>query len=123
VKKKHVLPATGVEPVRKPDWVWDILAAEYHQEVLDAALTKLRAAGEEGATLTEAECAALLVGIKQTSNKQPRRGRPPADTFEIAQWCRIYAAFMPLKVAVAKTMDQFGVKRAAVYAAKRKLLS
>jgi hypothetical protein len=113
---------TGKKKHAKPDWVWDVLAAEFDQQVWDAALAKLRAVGEKGATLTEPECAALLRGIEQPK-KQQRPGRPRADlsdTLKIAQWCQLYAAFMPLKAAVEKTADEFGVSRTTVYAARRK---
>lgn len=125
VRKKNVWPSdAAVERVvrKTPDWVREALAVEYAEEVVDAALAKL--AGKDGATLTEPECRILRAWIKEHSAKRKRaRGRPPADALEIAQWCQIFAAFMPLKVAVAIIAEQYGVSRASVYAARRKFLS
>jgi hypothetical protein len=110
-------PADAVER-ETPDWLWDAVAVEQAQEVLDDAMAKLRTAG--GATLTEPECRALRRWIKERSAKRKRRRGRPSDAISIALFCRMYEAFMPTKVAVEITAEWHGVSRATVYAARRK---
>jgi hypothetical protein len=97
------------------------IAVEYEQDMLHAAMTKLRT---PPATLTDPECAALRRWIKAAKKKHPR-GRPPGpNAVDIALYCSLREDFgMPIKAAVAETVTLFGVSRSVVYAARRKLVS
>jgi hypothetical protein len=114
VSRKHTVDAGE-------RWLWEAIAREQEQETLYEAMMKLR---RPPAALTEPECAALLKRIKAAKKKLPR-GRPSGpDAVGIAQYCTLREAFgMPTKVAVGETMRLFGTSRAAVYEARRKLLS
>jgi hypothetical protein len=97
----------------------DVAAIEYIEEVLDSAIGKLRAAGKDGARLTEPECRILFAWIKERPKAKRPRGRP-SDAAWIAIDCQLSEGVMPLKAAVQATADDHGVSRATVYAARRK---
>jgi hypothetical protein len=96
--------------------VWEAIVVEHKPDLPYEA--KIRAA------LTDAEYQSLLAWIKDLTKRKPAHGRPPrADWTSVGSYCLQSEIFMPLKAAVAKTMTAFGVSRALVYTARRKLLS
>jgi hypothetical protein len=113
---KQLLPADDI--YKPPDWLREAIAVEYGEEQLDSALAKLSTEGE--VILTDSERRALLAW--HSAEKRPQHGRPRANEISIALWCRIYESCMPLKVAVDKIMNQFGVSRATVFTVRRKFL-
>jgi hypothetical protein len=114
-----------------PDWA----LREIEQEFFSDLAAKLkRGAREGGAALTPEECQVLFELVRDSPAPKRSRGRPTkskdADWIMSANWrmalyCLHYESRrgMPSKAAVEITMQAFGAKRSAVYAARRRFLS
>jgi hypothetical protein len=97
-------------------------AIEYVVEVLNDVRKRLRAgAAETGATLTADECMKVLACLKNPPNPS-HSPKQAADIqqFRIAMHCLdLEDAGVPLKSAVAETMQRFGVSRSTIFAARK----
>jgi hypothetical protein len=95
----------------KPDWFWEAIAEDEGDLPYGE---KIRAA------LAPDEYRTLLVWIKEAAKK--KRRPPKVDVMRVANHCLIYEAFLPQKRAVAITAEVYGISRASVFAARRKLV-
>lgn len=111
-----------------PDWALREIEQEFFSEL--AAKLK-RGAREGGAALTPEECQVLFELVKDRPAPKRSRGRPIKDDdwimstdWRMAFYCRnCERRGVPTKAAVQMTMQAFGAKRSAVYAARHRFLS